>query len=81
LRRTFRRAVSREALWHGNRESFRRSLLSRDSILLWVITTFHRKRRKLGDLRGSGKFPHLSWIEFRRPGDAASYLRSIRPAS
>ena len=80
LRRTFRRAVSREELWHGNRESFRRSMLSRESILLWVITTFRRKRRQLGDLRSSGKFPHLSWIEFRRPGDAASYLSSIHPA-
>ncbi len=74
LRRTFRRAFSREELWHGNRESFRRSLLSRDSILLWVITSFHRKQRQIGELRSGVKFPHLSWIEFRRPGDAARAL-------
>jgi adenylate kinase family enzyme len=34
FRRTLRRTVSREALWHGNRESFTRSFLSRESILV-----------------------------------------------
>ena len=80
IRRTLGRAVSREELWHGNRESFRRSFLSRESILWWVLTTFHRKRRQIGDLRHTGKFPHLSWIEFHSPSDAASYLDSIGPA-
>jgi adenylate kinase family enzyme len=80
LRRTFGRAVSREELWHGNRESFGRALLSRESILWWVITTFHRKRRQVGDLRRNAKFPHLGWIEFRRPSDAKRYLESIKPA-
>ena len=35
LRRTLRRSWRREELWNGNRESFRRSFFSYDSILLW----------------------------------------------
>ena len=45
LRRTLWRAWSQEALWGGtNRESFRKSFLRRDSILLWVLTS-HAKTR------------------------------------
>jgi adenylate kinase family enzyme len=80
LRRTLRRLVTREELWHGNRESLRRSFLSRESILLWVISTFHRRREELAGLRASSRYPHLSWVELRRPGDAEPYLRSLQPA-
>lgn len=77
VRRTVWRSLTRGELWHGNRESFRRSFLSRDSILLWVITTFHRRRREFATLRASGAYPHLCWVEFRRPAQAAAYLRSV----
>jgi adenylate kinase family enzyme/GNAT superfamily N-acetyltransferase len=80
LRRTFRRLVTREELWHGNSESLRRSFFSRESILLWVISTFHLRRNELAGLRASGKYPHLSWVELRRPQDAEPYLRSLQPA-
>jgi len=74
LRRTVRRILTNEPLWHGNRESVTRSFFSRDSILLWTITTFRRRRRNYETLRASGKYPHLSWIEFRRPADARRFL-------
>jgi adenylate kinase family enzyme len=77
LRRTFRHIIMRETLWHGNRESFVRSFLSRDSILVWVITTFIRRRKKFETLRENGNYPHLSWVELRRPSEAESYLKSI----
>jgi adenylate kinase family enzyme/GNAT superfamily N-acetyltransferase len=80
LRRTLGRMITREPLWHGNKESVRLSFFSRKSILLWVISTFHRRRTELAGLRASGKHPHLSWVELRRPKDAEPYLRSFQPA-
>ena len=77
LRRTLHRIASGERLWHGNRESLVRSFISRDSILVWVMSTFHRRRREFEALRAGGYYPHLSWVEFRRPSDAKRYLRSI----
>jgi adenylate kinase family enzyme len=74
LRRTIHRLITSEPLWHGNRESVRRAFFSRDSILLWMLTTFHRRRRGYEALRASGKYPHLSWIEFRRPSEAGRFL-------
>ncbi len=46
LSRTLRRVFSQQLLYSGNRESFRQSFLSKDSILLWVLKTYHRRRRE-----------------------------------
>ncbi|MEA3340832.1 MAG: adenylate kinase, partial [Chloroflexota bacterium] len=46
LWRTLSRIVTREELWHGNRESARMTFCSRDSILLWALTTYRRRRRE-----------------------------------
>jgi adenylate kinase family enzyme len=77
LGRTLKRIVTKEKLWHGNRESVRRSFFSRESILVWIVTTFHRRRREFEAIRASGRYPHLSWLEFRRPADVAPFLRSL----
>lgn len=76
VRRTIRRIATREVHWHGNRESFRRSFLSRESILVWVVKTFLRRRCEFEALRASGQYPQLAWVELQRPGEAANYLRS-----
>ena len=74
LRRTVQRILTNEPYWHGNRESVRRAFFSRDSILVYVVSTFHRRRRQYTELRASGKYSHLSWIVFRRPADARRFL-------
>lgn len=75
--RTVARMVTRRQLWHGNRESFRLSFLSRQSILVWAVSTFQRRREQLAALRSSGQYPQLSWLEFRAPREAEAYLRSL----
>jgi len=77
LTRTARRVATRQTLWHGNRESFRRSFLSRKSILVWVMSTFHGRRRQFGELRAAAAYPHLSWVEFKRPADAERFVRLL----
>jgi adenylate kinase family enzyme len=42
--RTLRRTLTGEELWSGNRERFRESFFTRDSVLWWALTT-HRSRR------------------------------------
>lgn len=77
LRRTVRRAITQEPVCNGNRESIRLSFFSRDSVLLWVITTFRRRREEYARLRAGSSYPHLEWIEFRRPRDAERFLASL----
>jgi len=77
LRRTVARAVTREQLWHGNRESLRKSFLTRDSVLVWGVTTFHRRQRNFEALRRGGAYPQLTWLEFRTPAQALRYLHAL----
>jgi adenylate kinase family enzyme len=79
LWRTARRALLREELYSGNRESFRKALLSRDSILLWVITTWGRLRREYPQLFEQAAFAHLEVAVLKSPGDAESFLRRTVP--
>lgn len=78
--RTVRRALTREPLWHGNRESLAKSFGSRDSILLWSYTTFAKNRAKYAALRASGEYGQLQWIEFTRPQQARAFLRGLGAA-
>jgi adenylate kinase family enzyme len=74
LKRTVKRSLNRELLWHGNRESIRQSFFSRESILVWVATTYHRRKRDFVELRASGRFPQLTWYEFHHPAHAHQWL-------
>jgi adenylate kinase family enzyme len=51
LRRTLRRLRTREQLWGTtNRETFRSAFLSRDSIILYSIRSYRRRRRQCLEL-------------------------------
>jgi adenylate kinase family enzyme len=77
LFRTVRRSIRREVLYAGNRESLVNAFFRKDSILWWVITTFHRRRRSYRFLRETNRYPNLRWISFRRPAQAESFLRGL----
>ena len=77
LSRTVLRAITRKELFSGNRESFRQSFMSRDSILWWVATTHHRRRREYRRIFDNGEFTNIDLIELRAPREADELLRSL----
>ena len=77
LYRTIRRVISREELFSGNRETFRQSFLSRDSIILWALSGYWRRRRAYRQILDEGAYPHLRVIELRKPADAESLVASL----
>jgi adenylate kinase family enzyme len=81
LRRTIRRAITREPLWGGCCESARKAFFSRDSILLWCISTYRRRRRKYPRLFADPENAHLHVIRLRSPRQAARWLQSIAPSA
>lgn len=76
--RTFKRALLRQPLWHGNRETFRKALFSRQSILLWSFSTFSKNRTKYAALRNDPAYSHLVWVELKSPGEAKQFLANAR---
>ena len=74
LWRTLSRGLSHTQLSHGNRESLRKAFFSKDSILLWSLTTYPKNQAKFAALRRQGDFAHLQWIELSRPSQARAFL-------
>jgi adenylate kinase family enzyme len=72
--RTFRRIVSREQLFAGNRESLR-GIIDPDWIPWWVLRTFRRRRREYPRLFRRPEFAHLHVLELRRPREAETLLQ------
>ena len=69
------RVVTRERLFGGNRESFFQSFFTSDSILVWVVSTYGRRRREYGELLRGSEPVGFCVLEFSHPGQAARFLR------
>jgi adenylate kinase family enzyme len=76
LRRTARRILRHELLWSGNRETLRKAL-SRESIVLWSLKTFRRRRREYPTLF-AGR-PALTVVRLTSPTTARRWLESVHP--
>ena len=77
LARTVGRALRRTELWNGNRESLRTAFLSRDSIVLWALTTYRRRRREYPRLLAAPAHAHLHVVRLRTPRAAAAWLARL----
>lgn len=77
LRRTWGRCFNQEALYAGNRESFRKSFFSSDSILLWVLKTHRNYQREYRKYMNESGYRYPRWVEMRRVADAKRFLDRI----
>ena len=78
LCRTTRRVITQEELFSGNREGFKQSFLSRDSIILWAISSHRPLRHKYRQILDGGQFPHLRVVELRHPAQAEAFVAALR---
>ena len=78
IRRTLRRAYTQELLFSGNRESFSKSFLHRDSILWYALTHYHEIRNHYRQIfaEASCTTPHIDWVELKTPRATHMYLKS-----
>lgn len=80
IRRTLGRLVTREELWSGNREEWR-SQVGRDSLLLWALRTYRRRRREYTAIQGDSRYSHLTFVRLRSPRAAEAWLAAVRNQS
>ncbi len=78
-RRTFRRILSHETLWNGNKEHIR-GIFSRDSVFLWALKSYRRRRRQYPLLLNKPENSHLSVVRLRSPTETTQFLSTLRPA-
>jgi adenylate kinase family enzyme len=76
-RRTFWRLINRVELWNGNRERFREQFFSRDSIFLWALTTYRRRRQEFPALLTRPEHAHLTVVRLRSPQSTRRLLAAL----
>ncbi|MGF1740459.1 adenylate kinase [Vibrio profundum] len=85
IRRAISRVVDQEELWpnltsdksSGNRETFKRAFMSRDSIILWTLKTYKRNRCRYQALMSNPDYQHIRFIQLRSPAEAKRFLNSL----
>lgn len=80
VKRAITRSLTKEELWEGtgNRESFRKSFFSTDSILLWTLRTYWKNRKRYkGDMKDR-RYAHIKFIRLTSPREAAEFLSKIK---
>jgi hypothetical protein len=78
LSRTMRRVFGRQVMWSGNRETFRQSFLSKDSILWWVLKTYRKHKQEYPRLFKKPEYRHLEIMVFASPAEAERFLQSVK---
>lgn len=74
--RTIPRAFHGTPLWNGNRESLRQTFSSKDSMLLWGLTSWRRSQHSTA--RALASIPHeATVIVLRTPEEVAALLREV----
>ena len=78
--RAVSRARSQQELWPGtgNRESFRRSFLSRESILWWTITTWKKNRLRYQMDMADPSWQHIRFIRLRNQQQTEALVRQLQ---
>lgn len=76
LKRAITRIFTKEELWAGNKETFKKTFLSKDSILLWTIKTYKRNRIQYEMMMLSEQYSHIRFIRLLSPKDCSEYLKN-----
>ncbi|MDF7760629.1 shikimate kinase [Kosakonia cowanii] len=77
--RAIKRAWHKKELWPGtgNRESFRRAFLSRESIILWTIKTWRSNRLRYAQDMADPRYQHLRFVRLTSPQQADEFLATL----
>ena len=73
LRRTFHRVVTQQQVCNGNYETWTKAF-SRDSIILWVLQTYHRRRKEYPILFNKAEYSHLNIVRLSSPQATEDWL-------
>jgi adenylate kinase family enzyme len=76
--RAMKRAWHKKELWPGtgNRESFRQSFFSRESILLWTLKTWRSNRARYEADLADPAFAHIRFVRLRSPRQTRDFLNN-----
>jgi len=79
LIRSIKRAYYKNELWPntGNKESFKKTFLQRDSIILWMLSNYFANKRKYNALMQDCKLKNKEFIRITSPKKARQLLTEL----
>ena len=76
--RSISRTLNQELLWHNNKESFWNSMLSPNSLLLWILKTYKKRKKKYEHQISSKEFPDVRYHRLRNPKETEDFLNKLK---
>jgi adenylate kinase family enzyme len=76
--RSFRRGITRQVLWNGNRESLLKNFFSKKSVILHMIKTWRKQNERYAPIFSKGRLGDTKLIRLSNDNEITSYLKSIQ---
>jgi len=76
-KRTFTRVFTQEELWQGNKERFTDQFLNKNSLFLWALKTYKRRRQEYPQLLTLPEFSHFMVIRHKSPTITKTWLAQL----
>ena len=77
LIRSLSRNFKDKELWNGNRESFRETYFSKDSLLLYALRTYRHKKQHFIDLVQNPEYAQINIVYFSSENQILQYLARL----
>jgi len=79
LARSLHRSLTGVEIWPGtgNTETLYRNLCSKDSVILWMLTSYYRNRKKYQALLESDSYSHINIVRVASPFQAKKLIQRI----
>ncbi len=79
IKRALLRSLTKEELWEGtgNRESFKKSFFSQESIILWMIKTHGQVKKKYQAYMADPRYSHIRFIRLKSDSEVESFLANL----
>ena len=74
--RTWKRVITKEHLWGTNYERLWQQFFSKDSLFLWAIQTYKRRKETYTELLSSREYASLMKFHFKSPGETDAWFHS-----
>jgi hypothetical protein len=77
--RSVSNAISGKEIWQGtgNKESFKGTFFSKDSVVWWLITNFKRIRNRYESALADPNYSHIKFVRLRSRREQADYLAGL----
>lgn len=80
ITRTIRRIISQQELWPGtgNKEGWKKAFFSRDSIIVWMLKTYHQNKKRNLKHMANLNLRHIQFVRLTSPKETVLFLQQMK---